>query len=94
VPSSLICVPYLLVSLGGVLGGILGKCNYNCSCCNYNCCSSLLFFFCGFGTLFLVRYLWINMCSLGYLLVLVFLLESFYIEKVMVLKGGCVPMVG
>jgi hypothetical protein len=34
------------------------------------------------------------MCSLGYLLVLVLLPESFYLEKVMVLGGGCVPMVG
>jgi hypothetical protein len=33
------------------------------------------------------------MCSLGYLLVLVLLPESFYLEKVMVLGGGCVPMV-
>jgi hypothetical protein len=34
------------------------------------------------------------MCSLGYLLVLVLLLESFYLAKVMVLGGRCVPMVG
>jgi hypothetical protein len=34
------------------------------------------------------------MCSLGYLLVLVLLPESFYLAKVMVLGGGCVPMVG
>jgi hypothetical protein len=34
------------------------------------------------------------MISLGYLFVLVMLLESFYIEKVMVLEGGNVPMVG
>jgi hypothetical protein len=29
------------------------------------------------------------MCSLGYLLVLVLLPESFYLAKVMVLGGGC-----
>jgi hypothetical protein len=34
------------------------------------------------------------MCSLGYLLVLVLLPESFYLVKVMVLEGDCVPMVG
>jgi hypothetical protein len=34
------------------------------------------------------------MSSLGYLLVLVLLPESFYLEKVMVLGGGCMPMVG
>jgi hypothetical protein len=34
------------------------------------------------------------MHSLGYMLVLVLLVESFYLEKVMVLEGGCVPMVG
>jgi hypothetical protein len=34
------------------------------------------------------------MHSLGYLLVLVLLLESFYLEKVMVLRGDRVPMVG
>jgi hypothetical protein len=34
------------------------------------------------------------MHSLGYLLVLVLLPESFYLEKVMVLGGGYVPMVG
>jgi hypothetical protein len=34
------------------------------------------------------------MCSSGYLFVIVFLSESFYLEKVMVLGGGCVPMVG
>jgi hypothetical protein len=33
-------------------------------------------------------------CALGYLLVLVLLPESFYLAKVMVLGGGCVPMVG
>jgi hypothetical protein len=33
-------------------------------------------------------------CSLGYLLVLVFFLKSFYLAKVKVLEGGCVPMVG
>jgi hypothetical protein len=32
--------------------------------------------------------------SLGYLLSLVLLPESFYISKVMMLGGGCVPMVG
>jgi hypothetical protein len=34
------------------------------------------------------------MHSLGYLLVLVLLSKSFYLEKIMVLRGGCVPMVG
>jgi hypothetical protein len=34
------------------------------------------------------------MYSLSYLLVLVILPESFYLEKVMVLRGGCVPMDG
>jgi hypothetical protein len=34
------------------------------------------------------------MSSLGYLLVLVLLPESFYIEKVMVLGGGYVPRIG
>jgi hypothetical protein len=34
------------------------------------------------------------MRSLGYLLVLVLLLESFYLTKVMVLGGGYVPIVG
>jgi hypothetical protein len=33
------------------------------------------------------------MRSLGYVLVLVLLSESFYLEKVMVLVGGCVPIV-
>jgi hypothetical protein len=33
-------------------------------------------------------------CALGYLLVLVLHPESFYLAKVMVLGGGCVPMVG
>jgi hypothetical protein len=32
--------------------------------------------------------------SLGYLLGLVLLPESFYLSKVTVLGGGCVPMVG
>jgi hypothetical protein len=47
----------------------------------------------GFGTFCLVHYLWRKMHSLGYLLVLVLLLKSFYTKKVMVLRGGCVPMV-
>jgi hypothetical protein len=34
------------------------------------------------------------MCSLGYLLVLVLLPKSFYLEKVMVLGGRSMPMVG
>jgi hypothetical protein len=34
------------------------------------------------------------MCSLGYLLVIVLLTESFYLAKVIVLGGGCMPMVG
>jgi hypothetical protein len=34
------------------------------------------------------------MCSLGYLLLLVLLLKSFYLAKFMVLGGGFVPMVG
>ena len=34
------------------------------------------------------------MSSLGYLLVLVLLPESFYLGKVMVLGGGSMPMVG
>jgi hypothetical protein len=34
------------------------------------------------------------MRSFSYLLVLVLLSESFYLAKVMVLGGGCVPMVG
>jgi hypothetical protein len=46
------------------------------------------------GIFGLVSYLWRKMCSLGYLLVLVLLLESFYLEKVMVLGSGRVPMVG
>jgi hypothetical protein len=29
------------------------------------------------------------MCSSGYVLVIVLLPKSFYLEKVMVLKGGC-----
>jgi hypothetical protein len=32
--------------------------------------------------------------SLGYLLGLVLLPKSFYLSKVMMLGGGCVPMVG
>ena len=38
--------------------------------------------------------IWRKMCSLGYLLVLVMLLESLYLAKVMMLEGGCVSMVG
>jgi hypothetical protein len=34
------------------------------------------------------------MRSLGYLLILVLLPESFYLAKVMVLRGDCVLMVG
>jgi hypothetical protein len=34
------------------------------------------------------------MHSLGYLLILVMLSESFYLANVMVLGGGYVPMVG
>jgi hypothetical protein len=34
------------------------------------------------------------MSSLGYMLVLVLLPKSFYLENVMVLKGGCMPIIG
>jgi hypothetical protein len=42
----------------------------------------------------MVSYLWRKIRSLGYLLVLVLLPESFYLAKFMVLGGGCVPMFG
>jgi hypothetical protein len=52
----------------------------------------------GFGLwswdIFLVRYRWRKVRSLGYLLVLVLLLELFSLSKVKVLGGGCMPMVG
>jgi hypothetical protein len=51
------------------------------------------YFFCSV-VLGLSCYLLRKMCSLGYLLVLVLLPESLYLAKVMVLEGGCVPMVG
>jgi hypothetical protein len=36
----------------------------------------------------------VHSLSLGYLLGVVLLPESFYLSKVTVLGGGCVPMVG
>jgi hypothetical protein len=41
-----------------------------------------------------VHYLWRKVRSLDHLLVLVLLPKSFYLSKVNVLGGGCVPMVG
>jgi hypothetical protein len=94
--SSLRYAPYLLVSLGGILGDILGGImiflvvllvTATAIAAVEHCSCSVVF-----ETFCLESYLWRKMCSLGYLLVLVLLPESFYLAKVMVLKGGCVPM--
>jgi hypothetical protein len=90
-------VPYLLVSLGGILGDVLSILVVFLVflvTATATAAVEVLFLFYGFGTFCLVHYLWRKMCSLGYLLVLVLLPESFYLAKVMVLEGGCVPMVG
>jgi hypothetical protein len=98
--SSLIYAPYLLVSLGGILGEIIGGIMIFfvvflvIATATATAAVEYFSYFVVFGAFCLVSYLWRKMRSLGYLLVLVLLPESFYLAKVMVLRGGFLPMFG